>query len=585
MNTLKLWFSGGPPPELQRTYFEHHLLAAPLKTVRGKTHGAYFGCGTFQWTPAVQALCSLLLIEESERIDPQNSGQPALEGDIGTPSASLNFALGKQPGWLGEMFGIDSSGQALARRLIKRSNPYYKRGGPIALSLNRAAASDLVFEFFLDGIRLESPADLRSLAALISRSWKPQRHPKINSEPRSLADLIDVSGDSSSSDANCGADLRAQRNIDPLIHFGRPVEPRDIDAPLKAALRALLKHEVLRCLWKTDIFGTKALKAAVSSLQNNPSYIQIAGARALPVSAIDLELGKSNLIGCIESEDSIKRELCGERPLKVGIGVVASSIRAIFYYLKFAKGYNIEINDRYAHSMALLRRAEADDFDDQPDLFPLGVAYAARLISRGESSAYRPLMFLPRNSLRIVASAAAERKKKYGLEAGRYAFIHEMPSSEQFYFDDLARRGKLQRNRLEVEHMEPDEAFAALRQGDPDFKAISFFPHYCFNNLYNNCRYLDAAGSDLQFRETVLFARREILDDQKRARAIDIAIRDAWLILRQGGAEFETVLSMMIEEQQYLKTLKRCAGLYRLKELPAAADNIASAQRPDSAVR
>jgi hypothetical protein len=74
---------------------------------------------------------TLLLI--SSRLD---EGRTVLAGARGSSIASLDYAISKQPCWLTDMFGTDSFGISLVRRLILRTNPERKRPGPVFLSLN-----------------------------------------------------------------------------------------------------------------------------------------------------------------------------------------------------------------------------------------------------------------------------------------------------------------------------------------------------------------------------------------------------------------------------------------------------------------
>lgn len=65
-------------------------------------------------------------------------GVPDLVGERGSPAASLDYALSKEPAWLADIFGWDPQGVLIARRLFVRSNPEMKRPGPVCVSLNRA---------------------------------------------------------------------------------------------------------------------------------------------------------------------------------------------------------------------------------------------------------------------------------------------------------------------------------------------------------------------------------------------------------------------------------------------------------------
>lgn len=116
-----------------------------LRSVRGKTSGAYKGAGSFQWTSAVKALTLLFLraVEDPNGIH--------LSGYGGSLAVSLDYALSKQPVWLCEMFGTDGVGHSIARRFISRTNPERKRPGPVSLSLNQNYLAASMIEVVVDG--------------------------------------------------------------------------------------------------------------------------------------------------------------------------------------------------------------------------------------------------------------------------------------------------------------------------------------------------------------------------------------------------------------------------------------------------
>jgi hypothetical protein len=135
--SLELHFIEADVLELVEVTFSHPLLREPLKSIRGKARIAAF-TGSFQFTRAVRALCSVLLRTKCWKTIPANVQipDPSLVGTKGTLATSLDYALAKQPMWLLDMFGVDSSGLPLAHRLFQRVNSCSKRPGPVMVSLN-----------------------------------------------------------------------------------------------------------------------------------------------------------------------------------------------------------------------------------------------------------------------------------------------------------------------------------------------------------------------------------------------------------------------------------------------------------------
>jgi len=129
---LALEFCSLSEPALCRTCFVHPLIGTPRKTVRGKAAGAYLGVGSFEWSRAVRGAALLVLKARLRKPD----SEVDLLGGARSLAASLDYALDKQPGWMSEMFGEDSSGNSILKRLVLRSNPGRKRIGPVALTFN-----------------------------------------------------------------------------------------------------------------------------------------------------------------------------------------------------------------------------------------------------------------------------------------------------------------------------------------------------------------------------------------------------------------------------------------------------------------
>ena len=106
--------------------------------VRGKTSGAYRCTGSFQWTPAVKAVCLLFAKAVARSTGAPDFTAPTISGGRGSPASSLDYAIDKEPQWLCDMFGLDESGKTNLRRLLLRSNPGGKRPGPVSISLNES---------------------------------------------------------------------------------------------------------------------------------------------------------------------------------------------------------------------------------------------------------------------------------------------------------------------------------------------------------------------------------------------------------------------------------------------------------------
>jgi len=145
-----LEFEGDVKPELVATLYFCPITGRELRSIRGRVSPSRSGLGTFQWTSAVIALSIAFLrariVHEAGSADKDWTEQASLQGRSGSFAASLDFALSKEPLWLQEMFGVDSSGNAIGRRIFTRVNSEGKRVGPTSVILNRSfiAPSDIM---------------------------------------------------------------------------------------------------------------------------------------------------------------------------------------------------------------------------------------------------------------------------------------------------------------------------------------------------------------------------------------------------------------------------------------------------------
>lgn len=169
--TLRLFqfhFAGSESVELIETRFRSMPLDVPRVTVRGKTSGASRHAGSFQWTAAVRALCVLFV--KAAIAKAESGEEPHLTGAHGSPAASLDYAISKQPTWIVDMFGSDSLGRCAIQRLLDRTNPERKRPGPVTIGFKPTILMDSRIEVLLDDNPISSTAALRDLLDRLSAS-------------------------------------------------------------------------------------------------------------------------------------------------------------------------------------------------------------------------------------------------------------------------------------------------------------------------------------------------------------------------------------------------------------------------------
>jgi hypothetical protein len=175
--TLQLDFAGTSKVELFQTRFSAGCQNPPLLTVRGKTSGAYGNAGSFHFSSAVRALCILCVKSVLADKSPPSPALPIILGFRGSLVASLDYAITKQPAWLIDMFGCDTSGRPIGQRLLCRTNSHLKRPGPVAIGLNTHALAAENIHIFWNEEKVEDVATLRQLLSLLGES-EAAAHPE-----------------------------------------------------------------------------------------------------------------------------------------------------------------------------------------------------------------------------------------------------------------------------------------------------------------------------------------------------------------------------------------------------------------------
>ncbi len=186
--SFELHFAGDESVELVEACFLDPRSGIERRSVRGKTSGAFKNVGSFQWTAAVKALAILTLKAGLTQLEGPGAVENQLVGYKGSLAASLDYALSKQPEWLTELFGVDSSGICTVRRLILRTNPERKRPGPVVLSFSGGALENVRFEFFLNGSKIGSAEAINSLLWHLADGFKLfQDGSQVAAYPKELA--------------------------------------------------------------------------------------------------------------------------------------------------------------------------------------------------------------------------------------------------------------------------------------------------------------------------------------------------------------------------------------------------------------
>ena len=166
MTQIHLALYKGDSIELDEIEFLHPSQKESILSVRGKSSLGRHAEASFQWTSAIQALTVLLLKYAS------GERRFTLIGGTGSPAASVDFAISRQPRWITEVFGVDKQGVSLLRRFITRSNSNMKRPGPVAISITNSPLSEVAITVSVNGKDVLVPSEISNLAeALAQNLW------------------------------------------------------------------------------------------------------------------------------------------------------------------------------------------------------------------------------------------------------------------------------------------------------------------------------------------------------------------------------------------------------------------------------
>ncbi len=145
MTQIHLALYKGDSIELDEIEFLHPSQKESILSVRGKTTLGRHAEASFQWTSAIQALTVLMLKYAAGHT------RFTLVGGTGSPAASVDFAISRQPRWVTEVFGVDKQGVSLLRRIVTRSNSNMKRPGPVAISLSNSPLNEVKITVSING--------------------------------------------------------------------------------------------------------------------------------------------------------------------------------------------------------------------------------------------------------------------------------------------------------------------------------------------------------------------------------------------------------------------------------------------------
>lgn len=176
MRTLMLEFGGlEGDVRLLRTTFTNAGRTLTSSQGKGITREPGVG-GAFQWSAAVKAM-SLLFVRTAIAYRTREGTPDTLSGTSRSWAASLDMAIAKgaDVSWLAEIFGTQSDGDTVAKKLFVRTNSHRRTAPsePVVIRLNVDFLPRENVEIRHDGTALESVESLQRLAAWIEGAPSP----------------------------------------------------------------------------------------------------------------------------------------------------------------------------------------------------------------------------------------------------------------------------------------------------------------------------------------------------------------------------------------------------------------------------
>lgn len=188
MANFVLEFLGQTSPELEKTVFLRRPGAEPICSCRGAVSANQSTVNLFRWSSAVHALSILCVTSRRIYSKHDSTSIASIQGEKGSPAASLDYAISKQTNWLLDMFGWENSSSATIQRLFIRKNPERKRPGPVEISFNNSLITGRDITIKINGDIVDDESELLSIEMTLLDAWKSPKN-----LPTSNEQLIDTS--------------------------------------------------------------------------------------------------------------------------------------------------------------------------------------------------------------------------------------------------------------------------------------------------------------------------------------------------------------------------------------------------------
>jgi hypothetical protein len=289
-----------------------------------------------------------------------------------------------------------------------------------------------------------------------------------------------------------------------------------------------IKSELEFGLFFTNVFDKVRLHSGLNSLANTELFNRICQYRSL-----------SPLVAFAEQFSSMDLRALNYlrlvRPIKIGVGPGAVAFDAIARQAR-KMGNPIELCNNAPCSQYFLQ-----DDGHGYDGFVLDISTYARLYSK--SSSYQPLCFLPATSNGNVIPQGCDQK------FGDVATLEEI-SSTSFYLEE---QGTL--NSARIANIGDSISF-------DETTCATFWP---FTDIFGHA--IGAAvtrGYRWEYDVAILMVHNSVFRDRQVASSLFLAIRDAWMVLREHAGIMNQRLEEIVSDKPLISNILRTSGYHCL---------------------
>lgn len=501
---IELYFQSKSSVELVHCRFRSSKSRQAFESHRGRNNEK-----SFTWSPAVRGLCTLLVkVAQAQRSC--NSSLVKLSGAAGSDVRSLDYALGKSPQWMIDMFGCESNGTPTLRKLIRRFNPDGRRAGPSEVSARPALQHDMDIRVFLSGRELVDELSLQSLLAQLRAASKS---------------------------AVCSSSDMQRAPIDIRAWFGQ-----------------VFRHELCTTLRAWNPFDREGLQFCAQKVLSNVGYRKTVG--KVPSNCFDrlLELNcSSQWIGQYQPQS-----LKVSRPLKVALPLSFPGSVCMFHEFQARHPGVFQLDQDFAHAVEIVDRLVSGDLEYEPDLMCLGAAPIASLQKSPLHKDYVILEMLPGNSLRVM------KRKNPRKNSTAVSLMRSSPSNGLFYFEELKERGYTFGGAKRNFHAEPQETFKQFLGDSEQGLSVSHFPHFWTLAEFANCQAVTEVAVGWADAAMFLVVHKRVAENKQLAMSLRMLLRQSWLRFLQDPMLLSRSVDEVLAQPEMIPKLVNYTGLFWL---------------------